>query len=198
MISILWSFVQPLLWASVVAVASWPMYRRFAERLPRSLASGATPLIFTMLVSLLVLAPIMFAFGALAVMARSWADEVALANPAGFAVPAGVESLPLVGTHLVQHWRARLSAPGGMTAWMQRVDTSAVFGWAQTLGQFPGRAPHTLRAALLRAHRRFRCTQVSMPESDRIRQTARQTTNTLLPTALNNPFDISGGSSALV
>ena len=138
-IAVLWSFVQPLLWALVIAVASWPMYRRFGERMPRSLASSATPLIFTTVISLLVLAPIVFAFGTLAIVARSWADQIALANQTGFAVPAWVEGLPLVGAHLAEHWRAQLSAPGGMMAWVQHFDTNAVLGWAQTLGQFAGR-----------------------------------------------------------
>jgi len=72
-------------------------------------------------------------------MARGWADEIALANQGGFAVPAWVGSLPLAGSYLAEHWRAQLGAPGSVATWLHHADASAVLGWAQTVGQFAGR-----------------------------------------------------------
>ena len=65
-ISILWSFLKVLLWAAIIAVATWPIYRRFARHMPSSMASNVTPLLFTALVALVVLVPPLFAFGTLA------------------------------------------------------------------------------------------------------------------------------------
>src|ERR1700675_251561 len=85
---ILRSFFEPLVWASVIAVATWPIYRRFAQRLPSRMASTATPLLFTLVVSLFVLGPMVFAFGALVSEAQRWSDQIVVADKAGLAAPA--------------------------------------------------------------------------------------------------------------
>jgi predicted PurR-regulated permease PerM len=133
---ILRSFFEPLVWASVIAVATWPIYRRFAQRLPGRVASNVTPLLFTVLVSLFVLGPMVFAFGALVSEAHRWIDQIVIADKTGLASPAWLETLPLVGAKLAERWQEQLGTPGGVSVLLQRADTSAAFGWAQTLGQF--------------------------------------------------------------
>lgn len=133
---IIHSFFLPLAWASILAVATWPIYRRFASHMPSRMASNATPLVFTMLVSSLVLGPMVFAFGAAAVQVQSWLDKLALADKTGLAAPAWLESLPLLGSQLAERWQAHLSTPGGMSVLLQATDSSAVLGWVQMLGQF--------------------------------------------------------------
>ena len=133
---ILRSFLEPLLWAAVIAIASWPLYQRFARSLPGWMASNVTPLLFTALLSVFVLGPIVFAFGALIAQAQRWVNQIALADQTGLAVPAWLEALPLVGTTLGERWKALLGTPGGLSVWLQRADASAVLGWAETLGQF--------------------------------------------------------------
>jgi len=133
---IIHGFFLPLAWASIIAIATWSPYRRFASRLPSRLASSATPLVFTILVSSLVLAPMVFAFGAVAVQAQSWLDKLALADKTGLAAPAWLESLPFVGFRFAERWQEVFGTPGGISGWLQRADSSAFFGWAQTLGAF--------------------------------------------------------------
>jgi predicted PurR-regulated permease PerM len=133
---ILRSFFQPLVWASIIAVATWPIYRRFAQRLPVRALANATPLLFTLLVSLFVLGPLVFAFGALVSEAHRWIDQIAIADKTGLASPAWLETLPLVGDKLAERWQEQLGTPGGMSVWLQRADASAALGWAQTVGQF--------------------------------------------------------------
>jgi predicted PurR-regulated permease PerM len=102
---ILQSFVVPLAWASIVAVASWPVYRRFADRLPRRFASNLTPLLFTVLVTLSVLGPVLFAFGALVAQGQAWAHQLIVADREGLALPGWLEEIPLFGTWLAEHAR---------------------------------------------------------------------------------------------
>lgn len=135
---ILWSFLQPLLWASVIAVASWPIYRRFARSMPSGMASNATPFFFTVLVSLLVLGPLLFAFGTLAVQSRGWLETM-FGGPNGFVAPAWLSSVPLVGPQLAERLRDQFGAPAGASAWLQRADATAVLGFAQSFGQFAAR-----------------------------------------------------------
>jgi len=133
---VLRSFFEPLAWASVIAVATWPIYRRFAQHLPGRVASNVSPLLFTVLVSLFVLGPMVFAFGAMVSEAHRWIDQIVVADKTGLASPAWLESVPLVGAKLTERWQAELGTPGGMSVWLQRADTSAALGWANTLGQF--------------------------------------------------------------
>jgi predicted PurR-regulated permease PerM len=133
---VLRSFLEPLLWAAIIAVASWPLYRRFARRLPGSMASSVTPALFTALLTLFVLGPILFAFGALIAQAQWWIEQIALPDQTGLAVPAWLESLPVVGAPLGERLQALLGTPGGLSGWLRRVDASAVLGAAETLGQF--------------------------------------------------------------
>jgi predicted PurR-regulated permease PerM len=133
---ILRSFFEPLAWASIIAIATWPVYRRFAQRLPGRVASNVTPLLFTVLVSLFVLGPIVFAFGALVSEAHRWIDQIAVADKTGLASPAWLQTLPIVGAKLAERWQEQLGTPGAMSVWLQRADASAALGWAQTLGEF--------------------------------------------------------------
>src|SRR5258707_7257083 len=85
-IAILWGFLKVLLWATIIAVATWPIYRRFARHMPSSMASNVTPLLFTVLVALVVLGPPVFAFGTLAAHARTWVGTM-LAASSEFVAP---------------------------------------------------------------------------------------------------------------
>jgi predicted PurR-regulated permease PerM len=133
-ISILWSFLKVLLWAAIIAVATWPLYRRFARHMPSSMTSNVTPLLFTVLVALVVLGPPVFAFGTLAAHARTWADTM-LADSNELVAPAWLSSVPVVGPNLVEQFHTH----GALSAWIQRVDTAEALGWVQSVGEFAGR-----------------------------------------------------------
>jgi len=81
-------FFQPLAWAAMLAAATWPIYRRFAAWMPSGMAQSVTPAAFTLLVLAFVLAPIVFAFGAVAMQSQSLLDQLALADKVGLAPPA--------------------------------------------------------------------------------------------------------------
>jgi predicted PurR-regulated permease PerM len=131
---IIHGFFQPLAWAAMLATATWPIYRRFAAWMPSRMASSLTPAVFTLLVSAFVLAPMVFAFGALALQVQSLLDQLALADKVGLAAPAWLESLPWVGARLAERWIALLGTPGGLSSWVH--DSAALMGWVSTLGHF--------------------------------------------------------------
>jgi predicted PurR-regulated permease PerM len=133
-IAILWVFLKVLLWAAIIAVATWPIYRRVACHMPSRMASNVTPLLFTVLVALVVLGPPVFAFGTVAAHARTWADTM-LAASNEFVAPDWLSTVPVVGPNLVEHFRTH----GGLSAWIQHADTTALLGWLQSVGEFAGR-----------------------------------------------------------
>jgi predicted PurR-regulated permease PerM len=132
---VLHSFLHALLVACVTAIASWPLYRQFAARLPR-MPRSATSLIFTCVMTIFVLAPLTFGLGALLTEAHALLLEIAAADKKGIAVPHGVDNLPLVGPWVAARWQSELAHPGALFEWAQRMDATALLAWAQPLGQF--------------------------------------------------------------
>ncbi len=133
---ILHGFLQAMLAACVTAIASWPLYTRFAARLPRRIGRSSQSLIFTLAMTVFVLAPLMFAFGALLTEAHALLLEIAAADKIGIAAPKWLESAPLVGSWLAARWQSQLAFPDALMTWTQRTDAAALLGWAQSLGQF--------------------------------------------------------------
>ena len=136
---ILHSFLLPLLVACVTAIASWSLYRQFVARLPRRMPPSVTSLIFTSVMTVFVLAPMMFALGALLAEAQALLLEIAAADKKGIAVPHWVEDVPLVGPWVAARWQSDLAHPGALSVWTQRTDPTALLSWAQPLGQFMAR-----------------------------------------------------------
>jgi predicted PurR-regulated permease PerM len=133
---ILHSFLEAILAACVTAIASWPLYKRFATRLPGRIGRSSKSLIFTLAMTAFVLAPLMFAFGALLNEAHALLLEIAAADRTGIAVPRWLEDMPLVGPWLAARWQSQLASPGALVTWTQRTDAAALLAWAQPLGQF--------------------------------------------------------------
>ena len=133
---ILHSFLEAILAACVTAIASWPLYARFAVRLPRRIGRSSKSLIFTLAMTIFVLAPLMFAFGALLTEAQALLSEIAAADKRGLAVPQWLENAPLVGPWLAARWQSQLASPGALLMWTQRTDAAALLALAQSLGQF--------------------------------------------------------------
>ena len=136
---ILHGFIESLLAACVTAIASWPLYRQFAARLPGRMARSATPVLFTFVMTVFVLAPLMFAVGALLAEVHAIALEIATADRTGIAVPGWLENVPLAGPWLAARWESELAHPGALSVWAQRIEPSALLTRAQSLGQFMAR-----------------------------------------------------------
>jgi predicted PurR-regulated permease PerM len=136
---ILKSFLLPVLVACVTAIASWPLYRRFADRMPPRTLRSATPLLFTVFVTAFVLAPLTFALAALSGEAHTLLLAIAAADQQGIAVPHWLEKLPLAGWWLADRWQTELAHPGALQVWAQRADAAALLGWAHSLGRFMAR-----------------------------------------------------------
>jgi predicted PurR-regulated permease PerM len=132
------AFIQAVLAACVIAIASWPLYTWFKARLPRPFA-GAAPLLFTAALALFVLAPMVFASESLLVEAHAMLGSIAAADGRGLAVPGWVLNVPVVGPWLAQRWQSELAHPGALLALMQRTDPGALLGFAQSLGRFTAR-----------------------------------------------------------
>ena len=136
---ILHSFVQALLAACVTAIASWPLYRRFTAPLPSAVGRSARALMFTTVMTLFVLAPLIFAIGAMLMEAHTLLLQIAAADQDGIAIPPWLEHLPLAGQWLADNWQRELGHPGALALWAHRIGPGAFLVHAQSLAQFMAR-----------------------------------------------------------
>jgi len=148
-IVVLRSFLPSLVIACVTAVASWPLYERFAFPVRQRIGRGATSFAFTVLMTVFVLVPMMFAIGALLIEANVLLRDIAAADRNGIPPPPWLASLPLAGSWLAERWQLGLARPGAFAAWVERMQPAEMLVWAQSLGQFMARHVFIIAFAVL-------------------------------------------------
>jgi len=132
-------FAQSVLAAAVAAIASWPLYERFTARLPRSARGAPGAALFTVVLTVFVLGPMLFAAWALLSEAQAAVRELVAADGQGIAAPSWLLDVPLLGPWAAARWQSDLAHPGALLVWAQHSDPKALVGWAQSLGEFAGR-----------------------------------------------------------
>ena len=132
-------FIEALLAACVTAIASWPLYVAFRARLPHRVGKTEGAAIFTGAITVFVLAPMVFACGALLSEAHTLLLGLAAADSQGLVVPEWLTHAPVEGTWLAARWPSELAHPGALLVLAQRTDPTTLLGWAQSLGQFTAR-----------------------------------------------------------
>jgi predicted PurR-regulated permease PerM len=126
-------FTQALLAAGVIAVASWPLYVAFRARLPRSVGQSSGAAIFTVAITVFLLAPMVFACAALLSEAHALLHSLAAADNKG--LPDWLANTPVFGSWLAAQSEQRLVLPGALSTLTQHADPGALLGWAQSLGR---------------------------------------------------------------
>ena len=133
---VLRGFLEALLASSVIAVASWPLYRAFDARMPRRLPRAARSAIFVTLIATFVLVPLMLALVALVAEAHATLLALSEADRRGIGAPAWLAHIPLAGPWLQARWLHDLARPGALSVWVEQADPAALLSWAKSLGQF--------------------------------------------------------------
>jgi len=77
------NFIEALLVAGVTAIASWPLYTAFRIRLPRNVGQSAGAVIFTVAITVFLLAPMVFACCALLGEAHALLHSLAAGSTRG-------------------------------------------------------------------------------------------------------------------
>lgn len=127
-------FLPALAWAIVIAITTWPFYRRIAAALPDSLPRFVAPLLFTLVASVVLLIPFMLAlhqFAQASDAAMRWMAEL---QKSGVPVPGWVAQLPFTGDLLVEWWKSNLSDPQAAAQWLRGVNLENTAAWTRALG----------------------------------------------------------------
>lgn len=128
-------FLVPVLAASVIALASWPLRNRAAFRLSLGRTGAAAALVLLLVCFLVVpiTMALVYAFREL----RAWINWAIMVNSSGAATPDWMAGLPQVGEWLDKHWQNYVGRPGGISEIVQLVSGSnigAIYRGAVTAG----------------------------------------------------------------
>lgn len=131
---ILEGFLRALVWALILGIATWPMYRWSEARLPRDRHNIVLPSLFTLAVTLLFLVPLAFVVMQLGHEVRTVAAWVTETRAHGAPLPEALSRLPFGQAQLDTWWQANLADPEGARALLGRVDRAQLMETGRSLG----------------------------------------------------------------
>ena len=138
---ILADFLPALAWAAVLAIALWPLYRWLLLLLPERSDRALGPLLGTMLIGIVFIAPLVLLGIAVARETHFVIEFIADARHQGIPVPGAVERLNVVGPTLAEWWRANLSDPAMAEEIIGRVNLRTL---TESVREYGGEVAHRL------------------------------------------------------
>ena len=126
-------FLPALIWATILAIALWPLYVKFAARFtsgPSSLAA----LMFTVIVAVILFTPMSLAVYQLAQQGDVLVGWLKRAGESGIEVPEWISRMPIAAEAMQGWWRANLSDPAAAAAWLKSVNADNASDLFRTFG----------------------------------------------------------------
>ncbi|CAN5547946.1 AI-2E family transporter [soil metagenome] len=125
-------FLTPIAWASVLAIAEWPLYRRAVARFPHH--SAMVALGFTLATALLVILPLSLAAVTLAEESQGALDWLKHAQQFGIAAPPWLAGIPLVGAKIAGWWQEHVNSPQAANALLGTLSATSILAWTRSIG----------------------------------------------------------------
>lgn len=127
------TFIPSLIWAGIIAVAIDPLYAKAEARWPAG-RKAWLPALATILIAVLVLAPLTIGVVEAAREARTVIAWLADARANGLAEPDWVQNMPFAG-EISDWWQSNLATPEGTALQMDRVRGSLLGGHSAMVGR---------------------------------------------------------------
>ena len=131
---VVWSFIPALTWATVIAIATWPI----REGLVRARFTPVTAaILLTLLWAVLLVLPLIFFGTALAQEAGSLRELIEQARSGRLEAPDWLAQLPFVGEYISTWWHAHLAAPAAAGGSLfDQSQTAGALGLGRDVGRF--------------------------------------------------------------
>ncbi len=101
-------YIDALVWATIFAIALWPLYRRSVERWPPGRFNMLLPAVFTGAVALVFLIPLALFGIEVAREGRLVLDAIQQVRDQGLPAPEWFSHLPMVGPQVAEWWNLHL------------------------------------------------------------------------------------------
>jgi len=129
---LLHGFIPALLWAVVIAIATWPLRLLLESKTKYGDTGVAT--VMTSLVAALFFLPIGYALFHATVEANTVAHWMLDAQKTGIAVPEWMYGIPMVGGSAADWWQVNLSDPAALSSMVGQTDSTALAEYARKFG----------------------------------------------------------------
>lgn len=126
------SYLAAIVWAIIIAVAIWPLYRRM-------LRSGTdrdwlAPALVTLLSAVVLMTPLLLAAAELGRDGQAVLDWIGRVQQKGIEMPGWLTRLPILGEHVDRWWRSHVSDPNGLRTLFADVNFESWATWMRSLG----------------------------------------------------------------
>jgi predicted PurR-regulated permease PerM len=128
---VLWRFLPALAWASVLAIATWPLRQALSRHGTGKTAIAA---LLTLVLAVVLVLPLIGLGIQAAHESGAIVQWIADVRQNGLGTPQWLQRLPLVGGSLVAWWQTNLAAPGAARALFGHAETSGIFSFTRTFG----------------------------------------------------------------
>lgn len=125
-------FIPALLWAVVIAIATWPLRVRLAQTIAGSNMRVAA--IMTALVAILLFFPIIYALFRAASDMGAFTHWIIAVQKTGIAAPLWLHTVPVFGEQASRWWSGNLTDPANLSVFLGRFDSAWIKSVAQSLG----------------------------------------------------------------
>lgn len=105
-------FIAPMLWAAVIAIATFPLYKRFEKKFDQR--KNASAFLFTVILSFLIILPICWLVTVLVKESHLFATYLIQLNANGEPAPEWMNRLPWLKMEFLSFWNDNFGKPGGL------------------------------------------------------------------------------------
>jgi predicted PurR-regulated permease PerM len=127
-------FLPALVWATIIAIALWPLYRRAERTFPPRGHRILLPLVVTLVIGLVLIVPLGYAAAQLAHESGSFIRYIGELRHNGLPTPEWLAGVPGIGAPLAAWWKANLSDPQTMRELLGRLVAHIPAGSARVIG----------------------------------------------------------------
>src|SRR5437764_7886421 len=142
---ILRDFLAALVWAGVLAVAFWPIYRRLQIRVSQPIERIVAPALATTLIGIIFIAPLVLLGIALARESHFIVEFIRDARHHGIPAPDWIDQLPIMGASIAEWWRTNLGDPIAAEELIGRVNLRTL---TESAREYGGEVVHRLALLL--------------------------------------------------
>jgi predicted PurR-regulated permease PerM len=130
---ILHTFLGFLFWALVLALTTWPVYRRLNELLASRSRHAWAAALLTLMIGAIILAPLGYGLTKIIAEAQSLAKMLMAAQNTGLPVPDWLESVPRAGGWLRELWLSSLGSPDAVKETLHWLQTGTAMAHTKDL-----------------------------------------------------------------
>ncbi|MBA3535385.1 MAG: AI-2E family transporter [Tatlockia sp.] len=121
-IFIVHGFIPSMVWAAIIVIATYPLYRRWRRLFGNQNTLAAT--LFTTILALILLLPLSWLISILVTESQLFINYLHTINKVGGAAPEFFKQLPFFGNDLVNYWDKNVGHPGNVKGLMSNLHMS--------------------------------------------------------------------------